>query len=293
MMKKYSFFTVIVVFLLLATTNSFADSVGTLLLQRGIIKLQRGELHEIYRETGRRIQVANGDRIQTGPNTRVKIEFLTEDSTELFSDTFFTILVAGEENTSLSMPTGKGRFKVKKSKRTIGKRRRFRLRTANASIGVKGTDFVLGSVDGKTSLLTISGIVTLANIATPEVTVSIAANQASQIRQDAKPTAPIVVPPQLQEKIIESDSAKAFEDVTFGAEISGTQTAKRKKASQAQGNAGEAAPEEGESGEFDDGEIDEIVEIIEDIEETVEEAVEEIREETATEGSIRITIDTQ
>ncbi len=221
-MKKLSLVLYIFIFAF-STMNILAAPVGTLTLEMGIVKLRRNFVDTIYHKAGLEIPVSNEDEIQTGRDTKVKIQFNTDgNDVRLLSHTFFIISNIGTDEDKVYMPVGKARFLIKKSK-TSGKiRKRFRLRTTNAIIGVKGTEFVVGVGDGATSLFTISGIVTLANLAMPTVIVNVKANQASKIQQADVPTKPIVVPPQVREKIISADSIEVFDQVEFGEIIKDT-----------------------------------------------------------------------
>ncbi len=208
-----------------------ADSIGTLSLEKGTIRIRRTMVDQFYSEPSTKIAILNKDEIQTGFNTSAKLILKAKkDIIELFSNTFFKVSNISEKTDDVRMPIGKARFSINKSKRRL-KKRRFRIKTANASINVKGTEFVIGSHEGSTNLLTISGIVTMANINTPEIVVEVKMNQVSQIRPNAQPTLPVVVPPKVKQVILTTDSPKAFQETKFGDEIKPTVTKPEKKSS--------------------------------------------------------------
>jgi hypothetical protein len=75
---------------------------------------------------------------------------------------------------------------------------------------------VVGASNTQTSLLTISGSVSVAPVSMPDIEIEVPANQASTIQQDSTPTAPVEVTPKMRDQILKSDSPKAFSGVKFG-----------------------------------------------------------------------------
>ena len=84
-----------------------------------------------------------------------------------------------------------------------------------AVVGVRGTEFVLGTSGSQTNLLTISGLVTIAPVEAPEIEVEVPENQASQVQQGLAPTPPIPVAAEVQEQIIQEDSPQVFNVVDY------------------------------------------------------------------------------
>ena len=82
-------------------------------------------------------------------------------------------------------------------------------------VGVRGTEFVLGTSGSQTNLLTISGLVTIAPVEAPEIEVEVPENQASQVQQGLAPTPPIPVAAEIQEQIIQEDSPQVFNVVDY------------------------------------------------------------------------------
>ncbi len=264
---------------LLYTSVLFAEQVGTLTIETGTLKLRRNHIDTIYTDTGVTVPVENGDELQTGFKTRVKIQMTDlSDTIELFSTTFFTVKNISPEKSEVVMPAGKARFLVSKPVNLVKKkRRRFRLRTANAVIGVKGTEFVVGVLNGNTNLLTLSGIVSLASLSAPDIEVAVNPNQASKIKANRPPTLPVTVPPEVQQNIIESEDAGSFEEVEFGEE------------SEVEGAAEDQAADDSAE-ETDEVEEQDIDELIEEVSDEVEEIQEDVEDAQSSGQAIEFTI---
>lgn len=245
----------------LLSTVAMAETVGTLTMESGMIKLRRNRMDTLYMDPGLQLPVENGDEIQTGLKTRAIIRMAAQpDTVELFSSTFFTVKAVTAEKTELLMPAGKARFQVERPQKPLRKkRRRFRLRTANAVIGVKGTRFVVGVLNGNTNVLTLSGIVSLSSIAVPDVEVVVRPNQASKIQANQQPTAPVTVAPDLQERIISSESAESFEQIDYGTVNEVNEVGQRQPA-----EAGEAIEDVDKLIEVVNEEVDQIQEDLSD-----------------------------
>lgn len=216
-MKKTTLF---LIGILLSFSVYAATPVGNLVISKGKIKLRRDNTDLIINKLNVPVDVFNLDEIQTGDKTKVSINLTSKsDQIELFSQSFFKIENVSEDETLTSMSIGKAKIKVKKTLKKRKKKKKFSVKTTNALIGVKGTEFVLSTGIDVTNVLTVEGIVSIANIATPDVEVDITENQVSQVKQDLAPTAPVNVPPEVQNNILTIDSPEAFNQVQFGAVI--------------------------------------------------------------------------
>ena len=192
-------------------------------LEMGLVKIMRAGEALVFKEKGSKIPLLLKDEIQTGANSKAQIRLPGKDETiKLGSRSFFGLDNLTEDQTQVSLLTGKGQFKVtprksaRKPLRQKGKRRnRFKIRTVNAVVGVRGTEFVLGTSGSQTNLLTISGLVTIAPVEAPEIEVEVPENQASQVQQGLAPTPPIPVAAEIQEQIIQEDSPQVFNVVDY------------------------------------------------------------------------------
>ena len=242
-MKKRNVLLILLLLLLSGSPVFSATQVGTMVLKNGMVKLRRAGADTIHKEVGKEISLSNLDEIQTGALSHVTIHLTAKgDNIELFSQSFFKIDNVDKDTSGVSMSIGKAKFTIPKGKRPLKRgKRRFRVKTANALVGVKGTEFVLATGAEETNLLTLEGSVTMASVTAPDVEVEVQENQVSQIRQDAPPTNPVTVTPSVRDNILNTDSPKAFQAVQFGTTVSG---AEEKKDSQKKEEKKEAQSKE-------------------------------------------------
>ena len=228
-MKKYqiSVLTAIIIMLCQSIALAQAVTVGNMILNKGGVKLRRNQIDTLYQTAGEIIPVRNLDEIQTGKDSSVTIKLNAKsDELELYSQSFFKIDNVTAQSSQLSMSIGKARFKIQKRRKPLKPRKRrkkrFRVRTANAIVGVKGTEFVLAAGTDVTSVLTLEGVVDVASVATPEIEVEVKENQASQIKLSSTPTAPVTVPASVRENIVNTDAPNVFNNVQFGEAVPDT-----------------------------------------------------------------------
>ena len=210
-------------FFLVLFIQPVAAEEAELELEMGLVKIMRAGKALVFNEKGSKIPLLLKDEIQTGVNSKAQIRLPGKDETiKLGSRSFFGLDNLTENQTQVSLLTGKGQFKVtprksaRKPLRQKGKRRnRFKIRTVTAVVGVRGTEFVLGTSGSQTNLLTISGLVTIAPVEAPEIEVEVPENQASQVQQGLAPTPPIPVAAEVQEQIIQEDSPQVFNVVDY------------------------------------------------------------------------------
>ena len=211
------------IFFLVLFIQPVAAEEAELELEMGLVKIMRAGKALVFSEKGSKIPLLLKDEIQTGANSKAQIRLPGKDETiKLGSRSFFGLDNLTEDQTQVSLLTGKGQFKVtprksaRKPLRQKGKRRnRFKIRTVTAVVGVRGTEFVLGTSGSQTNLLTISGLVTIAPVEAPEIEVEVPENQASQVQQGLAPTPPIPVAAEIQEQIIQEDSPQIFNVVDY------------------------------------------------------------------------------
>ena len=175
-----------------------AAEVGTLYLEGGQIQVTRSHKAQVYGPGPQLIRLQEKDRIRTGPNATGKIVFAeTHNEIRLFEDAFLNLDFIGSQRVELNLKIGKAKFKVKKRKR-----RSFRVRTANAMVGVKGTEFVVMTNGSSTSVATLSGLVALASIENPALSVNIPKGKISKAVKGGAPTKPILLTPKAKKALI-------------------------------------------------------------------------------------------
>ena len=122
------------------------------------------------------------------------------------------------ENTLTAKLGGKLKGNLTKLVRTKqrSKKKRFKVRTVSAIVGVRGTDFVIATSGDSTNLLGLSGEVTLASPEVPDYEIPVLANEISHVKEGSGPSVPVTVSPDERDKIAKSDGANSFQEVQFG-----------------------------------------------------------------------------
>ncbi|MBQ31370.1 MAG: hypothetical protein CL923_02250 [Deltaproteobacteria bacterium] len=225
----------LVIFLVVLRASLAHAQEGVLQIERGFAKITRGAKVRILRELGTPIALTLVDRVQVGTNSKATVWIRDgEETVQLASRSYFSLDNISAEQTTISMPTGKAQFKVtrklgKLGGKQLGSKAKFQIRTVTAIVAVRGTEFVLGSESGQTSLLTLSGEVAMASAEAPEVEVVVLENQASTVQRGLAPTAPVSVPPEVQKEITQSDSSSSFKAVSFPPAVPIEQARQQKK----------------------------------------------------------------
>ena len=225
----------LVIFLVVLRASLAHAQEGVLQIERGFAKITRGAKVRILREQGTPIALTLVDRVQVGTNSKATVWIRDgEETVQLASRSYFSLDNISAEQTTISMPTGKAQFKVtrklgKLGGKQLGSKAKFQIRTVTAIVAVRGTEFVLGSESGQTSLLTLSGEVAMASAEAPEVEVVVPENQASTVQRGLAPTAPVSVPPEVQKEITQSDSSSSFKAVSFPPAVPIEQARQQKK----------------------------------------------------------------
>lgn len=221
MKKKWMGLCCIALFVIAScSTGSRSVSNGNahvMFLRKGSVVVLAKTGEKTFTQSGERITFSNGESISTGKNTRIIIENeVTGDEIEAYSNTEINIEKLEETAAGVNLRKGKARFSIRTSKSL---RRNIRIHTSTALIGVKGTEFVVDSTENETNLLTLEGEVLLANASTPDVQVTVSANQASRVQVARLPTTPVTVSDDTIQNILESDEPEAFKRIEFGPAI--------------------------------------------------------------------------
>ena len=141
------------------TTFSLYGSIGYIASFHGKVSIIREGLHfSIYK--GRKLE--NGDIVETGDNSKVRIIFNDQTSIKIGRNSVFKIDSYWFDKTSNSkaiFSMEKGFFSVVTGK--IGKvaRKHFRFKTKRATIGIRGTHFEGFVSDTKENIICLKGII--------------------------------------------------------------------------------------------------------------------------------------
>ena len=122
------------------------------------------------------------------------------------------------ENTLTAKLGGKLKGNLTKLVRTKqrSQKKRFKVRTVSAIIGVRGTDFVIATSGDSTNLLALSGKVSLASPEVPDYEIPVVANEVSYVREGSGPSVPVTVSVEERDSIAKADGADSFQEVEFG-----------------------------------------------------------------------------
>ena len=132
---RFSIFTCL--FFLVLFIQPVAAEEAELELEMGLVKIMRAGKALVFSEKGSKIPLLLKDEIQTGANSKAQIRLPGKDETvKLGSRSFFGLDNLTEDQTQVSLLTGKGQFNVtlrksaRKPLREKGKRRnRFKIRS--------------------------------------------------------------------------------------------------------------------------------------------------------------------
>ena len=98
----------------------------------------------------------------------------------------------------------------------LARKKRFKVRTVSAVVGVRGTEFVVAATEDSTNVLTVTGEVTLASAELPGFEVVLPKSSISRVSEGSAPSRPVVVPLSEQQQIVESGNVDGFQEVEFG-----------------------------------------------------------------------------
>jgi hypothetical protein len=122
------------------------------------------------------------------------------------------------ENTLTAKLGGKLKGNLTKLVRTKqgSKKKRFKVRTVSAIVGVRGTDFVIATKGDYTNMLCASGVCTLASKEVPKYEIQMGAGKVSNVRGGYGPSVPVTVSVEERDSIAKADGAGSFQEVEFG-----------------------------------------------------------------------------
>lgn len=206
-------FALLMLFVAIGLSAAYAqDPVGEMELVKGVVKVRRGERDLYFRKVDERTPIFAGDELHSGKNTRANLLFRNGDDTiQLYARSLFKVEEVSERRSLFGLSIGKTFFKVLSRFRT----NKFTVQTPTATIGVKGTQFLVADNGERTYVLTTEGVVAFANIELPDQAVLIEPNQASSVRPHTPPASPIVVPQDNQTDIVNQDGTGTLDNLPF------------------------------------------------------------------------------
>ncbi|MDT8447613.1 MAG: FecR family protein [bacterium] len=193
---------------LISAPSLWAADQGELFLIRGKVKITLGGESKIFTQANQTTPLAQGAQVQTAEDTRARVVLYSSDTVELYANSLVKLDQLNQKNTRIDLPLGKVRFTV--NPQSGG--RRFQVRTLNAVLGVKGTDFLVQSIGGATQAMDIEGLVSLAN-AQGGGSVDLGPNSASQVLGNQPPAKPVKVTKEQQTAILAQDEAESWDQL--------------------------------------------------------------------------------
>jgi len=212
MLRRLQTLLWITLVLLFAGSGSLLAAVGVLKVERGMIKVSQKGVVTILKTPGQTLEVDQGAKITSAKATRGQL-FLNNkrESIDIYALTYLNLKTVTEKSSQIVFPTGKAKFKVKHRPGLA-----FKVRTASALVGVKGTEFLVQALGSQTQVLTLDGVVTLASAANPNVEVEIGKNKASSTTKTGTPAKPVTVSKENQQQMLQKDEAKAESFIPAG-----------------------------------------------------------------------------
>ena len=201
---------ILVLLLLLPMVAQAAGNAGVLSVEKGTVKLRRLKTERFITEKDGLVNLEEGDLIHAGSGARGNV-FLSAEGQKIavYPQSIIEVKEASKNRSSIYLPLGKALFGLLNKLRP---NQRFEVQTPTAVMGVKGTEFVVGT-DGvsKTFVLTVSGVVSLINPEFPNMETLVGKNQASSSIQNSPPTPAVEVPPEVRESAVQGESLESME----------------------------------------------------------------------------------
>jgi hypothetical protein len=187
--------------------------VGTLAVQQGELKLRHEGQSRIVKAQAPEVPVFAGDVLHSGPDAHALLNLTAGQATvDLYPSSYFTVQAASEDDTRLSLGIGKALFKVFARLKANA---RFQVQTQTAVIGVKGTDFIVGTDGETTFVLTLTGAVGLVSEAFAEREVVVTQDTVAAARRAEAPTPPQAVTPEVRDRAVKEPGLDTFRSLNL------------------------------------------------------------------------------
>jgi hypothetical protein len=201
--------SLIVLLALTSAVSAFAQQpVADAVIQRGIIKVRRENREHIFRDIGLKIPLYETDVVHSGKDTRAVITVReTGESITLFADSHFAVAEVGKLQSRFQLAIGKALFLVRRAEDLV---RETTVQTATATVGVKGTEFVVGAKEDESYVMTVDGTVSVHPSAAPQREVKVLPGQAYYAGADQAPTGPVQVTAEQQRRVLNEEGLDAL-----------------------------------------------------------------------------------
>ncbi|MDH5560823.1 MAG: FecR family protein [Deltaproteobacteria bacterium] len=236
------------------SSYAFAEPAGFMILQKGKVKVVNRYTEKVHDQINTKITIFEMDELHADEDARGEVYLsVKNDVIHLYSNSFLKVEQANEKKSSISLPLGKARFVVSSSKGQRRSSKRFVVKTSNAVIGVKGTDFLIQTDGSETNVMTVEGVVQLSNSVDLTKTVDIPQNTAANTVRSTPPTIPVKVSPGAQQDIIKQDKPEKWSGVTFSKKVVTSKTSSTKKTTSTKKSDGAKAKSDQNDGKKETG----------------------------------------
>lgn len=172
--------------------------VGSVLEVQGEVVIVHAEQKEGY-WARKDLPLFKGDVVATRPKGRVRLQLVDESKLTLGSETKIELSESVYNRRKKSrfsfirMSLGKARFLVQKLVNL--RRSSFKVRTSTAVIGVRGTEFIVVDLPGRTDVISIKDPIEVTSLAKPEEVVVVEEQQKTIVYEGELPSDPVPVDP--------------------------------------------------------------------------------------------------
>lgn len=184
---------------------------GTVAVQQGEVKIRHDGRSQLVKAPATGVPVFAGDAMHSGPDTLAVITLTggtQQDKIQLYGNSFFTLDSVSESESRSTLGIGKALFSVFARLKSGA---RFEVKTPTAVIGVKGTEFVVGTDGETTYVLTLTGAVGLVSNVLGELReVTVTQDTVSAARFNQAPVPPSRVSPDTRDRAVKEQGIGTF-----------------------------------------------------------------------------------
>ena len=199
---------------------ALGEGVAVVRLQSGSLVVHRGERQLPLKTLDDQLELQEGDEVQTADQTRALVTFHKDSAqVQVYSNALLGLDVLEQSAMKLQFTLGKAVFKVTPNN---GGRTNLQVRTVNAVLGVKGTEFLVQASPKQTLLYTLSGVVTFARLDQIAQKIEVAQSFASSIAAQGQPIDPVQLTPAQAQQLVSQDSNQGLPTIDPNAAETGS-----------------------------------------------------------------------